>query len=71
METPITSDPAVCGGQAIFRGTRIPVHVVLEYLSAGNTIDEVLQEYPELTRDAIHAGLAYAASLARDEVLPV
>lgn len=66
----ITSDPAICGGQAIFSGTRIPVHVVLDYLSAGNTIDEVLQEHPELTREAINAGLAYAASLARDEALP-
>ena len=70
MEPTIVSDPNVCGGQAIFRGTRIPVYVVLDYLGAGNSIDKVVSEYPELTRDSILAALAYAAALARDEATP-
>ena len=46
------------------------MHAVLDFLSAGNSAEEILQEYPELTQEAILAALEYAAALARDEALP-
>ena len=65
----ITVDPAVCHGQACITGTRVMVSVVLDNLAAGLTPDEILQSYPALTREAIHAAIAYAAELARERVV--
>jgi len=59
----ITIDPKVCHGQACIRGTRIPVHLILRMLAHGDTIEDLLQEYPSLTREDILACLDYAASL--------
>ncbi len=65
------SDPKIMHGQACIRGTRIPVSVILDNLAAGVSEDEILQEYPTLTKEAIHAAIAYAAVLAREEILPL
>ncbi|MBV8544497.1 MAG: DUF433 domain-containing protein [Acidobacteria bacterium] len=65
----VTVDPSICHGQACVTGTRIPVSVVLDNLAAGVSEQEVLTSYPRLTRQAIHACIAYAADLAREEVL--
>lgn len=54
-----------------FRGTRIPVTVVLDNLAAGVTADELFENYPTLPKDAIAAALAYAADLSRDTIVPV
>ena len=63
-------DPSVCHGQACVAGTRIPVSVVLDNLAAGVSESEIIASYPRLTHDAIQACIAYAADLAREEVLP-
>jgi len=63
----IVRDPNICHGQATVRGTRIMVTVILDNLAAGHTESEILIAYPTLTREAIHAAVAYAADLARDE----
>ena len=63
----IVRDPAICHGQAVVRGTRITVSVILDALAAGMTEDEILPEYPTLTIDGIRAAAAYGADLARDE----
>lgn len=65
----ITVDPAVCHGQACFRGTRIPVSVVLDNLAAGTAREELLAQYPGLPKTAIPAALAYAADLASERVI--
>ena len=67
----ITVDPQVCHGKACFRGTRILVSVVLDNLAAGIEIDRLLSNYPSLTRESVHAALAYAADLARERVLSI
>jgi uncharacterized protein (DUF433 family) len=67
----ITIDPAICHGQACIKGTRIPVSVILDNLAAGLTEQEILSEYPTLTREGIRAAIAYAAELAREEVTPI
>jgi uncharacterized protein (DUF433 family) len=69
--TPVTSrldrisvDPEVVHGKPVIRGTRVTVQVILELLAAGESMDEVLGEYDELTRDDVLAALEYAASVA-------
>jgi len=59
-------------GKPIIKGTRITVEQILENLSASNSIDEVLVAHPHLTKDQIHAALAFAAqSLRGDEIYPI
>lgn len=64
MSNCITSDPAICHGKPRIRGLRYPVESVLEWLAGGMTIEEILEDYPDLERDDILAALAYAACLA-------
>ena len=61
----ITVEPDKRSGQPCIRGMRLTVYDVLEYLASGMTTDEVLAEYPELTRDDILACFAYAAESGR------
>lgn len=65
----ITVDPNVCHGQACVAGTRILVSVVLDNLAAGIPELEIIASYPRLTPEAIQACIAYAADLAREEVV--
>ena len=65
----IIVDPNICHGKASIKGTRIMVATVLDNLAAGLTRDEVLQSYPSLTPQAIQAVLAYAAELAREQIV--
>ena len=68
----ITSDPAVCHGQPTIRGLRYTVESVLELLSAGMTVDEVLADYPDLEREDILAALEFGARAAgRRRVVPL
>lgn len=68
-QTYITVDPHVCHGQACVAGTRILVSVVLDNLAAGVSEREILASYPRLTPEAIQACIAYAADLAREELV--
>ena len=67
----ISIDPGIFHGQACINGTRIPVHQVIRMLANGDTIDELLTEYPSITREDILSCLEYAAALAEEEVTPV
>ncbi len=69
----IVVDPKICHGKPVFRGTRILVSDVLEMLAAGMSIDEVLSEYPSLTREMILEAMALAAEVLRREriVIPI
>jgi uncharacterized protein (DUF433 family) len=58
----ITIDPAICHGKPCIRGLRYPVEVILELLSAGMTIDEILADYDDLEPADIHAVLTFATS---------
>lgn len=57
----ITVDPEVAHGKPVFKGTRIMLYLVLEMLAAGETIDDVLKAYPQLTKQAVEAALTFAA----------
>jgi uncharacterized protein (DUF433 family) len=65
----ISVNPDICHGQACITGTRIPVTVVLDNLATGISHQDILASYPRLTNDAIQACIAYAADLAREEVV--
>ncbi|WP_037042522.1 DUF433 domain-containing protein [Pseudonocardia halophobica] len=68
----ITSDPAVCHGQPTVRGLRYTVESLLELLSAGMSIDEVLEDYPDLERDDLLAALEFGAlASGRRRVVPL
>ena len=60
----IISTPEVLSGKPRIDGTRIPVALILGYLAAGNTHDEIIKEFPDLTRADIAACLDYARDLA-------
>jgi uncharacterized protein (DUF433 family) len=66
----ISIDPKICHGQACIKGTRIPVHQILHMLANGDTIEELLEEYPSITREDILACIEYAASLTEEQVVP-
>ena len=53
----IISDPNICGGEAYIKGTRIPVHVILSHLAAGESIDSILKNFHRISKDDIQACL--------------
>lgn len=65
----ITIDPNICHGKACIRGTRVMVSVILDNLAAGQRAEAILKSYPSLTPEAIQAAIAYAAELAREQVV--
>ena len=65
----ITSDPKIMFGKPVIAGTRITVEHILRCLAAGETLDDIVADYPPLTRDDISAAQAFAADhLAREDV---
>jgi uncharacterized protein (DUF433 family) len=65
----LTSDPKVCHGQMCAAGTRVMLTSILDSLAEGLTDDVILKSYPSLRREHIQAARAYAAELAREELL--
>ena len=66
----IIRDPNVCGGDPIFRGTRVTLRTVLASLAAGDAAEEILADFPTLKADDIRAAIAFAAASAEED-LPV
>jgi uncharacterized protein (DUF433 family) len=67
----ISIDARVCHGQACVKGTRIPVHQIVRMLANGDTVEDLITEYPSLSREDIMACLDYAADLAEEQVTPI
>ncbi|MBV8780071.1 MAG: DUF433 domain-containing protein [Phycisphaerae bacterium] len=65
----ITADPAVLMGKPVIKGTRISVELVLECLGRGWTIDDILRQYPHLTREGVTACVDYALDLVKSETV--
>lgn len=65
----IQSDPAVMMGKPVVAGTRITVELILEKLSAGETVDQILEAHPRLTREGVLAALSFAAQALRADVV--
>ena len=62
-ESVIVSDPEILGGTPCFRGTRVPVDSLIDYLEAGDTLDEFLNNFPSVSRDAAIVVLEEAKTL--------
>ena len=65
----ITADPAVMMGKPVITGTRITVELILERLAAGETMEQLLQSYPRLSREGISAALKFAAEAMGAEIV--
>jgi uncharacterized protein (DUF433 family) len=63
----ITVNPEICGGEACIKGTRIPVHIILSHLAAGDDYETILKNFPRLTKEDIQACLEYASYLATEK----
>lgn len=67
----IEVNPRVMIGKPVIRGTRIPVEIILEKLAADLSIEEILEDYPRLTRQDVLAALAYARGVVgSEEIVP-
>jgi uncharacterized protein (DUF433 family) len=56
----------VCSGKPCIRGTRIWVSLVLDFLASGSSMDEILEQYPQLKREDLLAAIAYGAEMSRE-----
>lgn len=65
----IESKPTVLYGKPVIKNTRIPVDLLLEKLSEGESIDGLLKSYPRLKREDIFAALAFAAEMIKNEIV--
>jgi uncharacterized protein (DUF433 family) len=70
FEDAFERNPKICGGQTVFRGTRIPLRTVLASLAAGDTFEDILLDFPTLTQQHLRAAVAFAATSAQED-LPV
>lgn len=64
-------DPQIMVGKPVIRGTRIPVDTIIHRIAEGNTAEDLIEDYPNISRQDIKAALEYAESLVRGEnVIP-
>ena len=66
----ITRDKAICGGEPIFKGTRVTLRTVLASLAGGDSVEEILADFPSLKGEDVQAAIAFAAASAEED-LPV
>jgi uncharacterized protein (DUF433 family) len=69
-EDKIIRDPQICGGEPVLRGTRVTLRTVLASLAAGDSIDDILADFPALNAEHVRAAIAFAAASAEED-LPV
>ena len=66
MANRIEIHPDICNGRPVIAGTRILVQTIMEFLGAGDSVDEVLEAYPSLEKEDVYACVQFAAKLMRD-----
>lgn len=64
----IVQEPGVCGGEPVIKGTRVTLRTLLASLSEGDSVEEILADYPTLTVEDIRAVIAFAANAAREDM---
>jgi uncharacterized protein (DUF433 family) len=67
----ITINPNVCFGKPCIRGHRIWVSLILDFLASGETVQEILADYPDLTQEDILACIAYGAEMSRERYVDI
>jgi len=68
LDDRIVRDPAILGGEPVFRGTRVPLRVVLASLADGTSVEEILAAFPTLSADDVRAAIAFAAASAEEDL---
>lgn len=66
----IAKDPKICGGEAVFRGTRVTLRTVLASLASGDSPEQIVKSFPSLTLQHVNAAIAFAAGAAQED-LPI
>ncbi len=69
-EERIVRDPKICGGEPVFKGTRVTLRTVLASLAAGDSAEEILADFPSLKAEDVQAAIAFAAASAEED-LPI
>jgi uncharacterized protein (DUF433 family) len=64
----IVRDPQICGGQPVFKGTRVILRTVLASLADGDSIEEILEAFPTLKAEDVRAAIAFAAASAEEDL---
>lgn len=64
----VTSDPGICGGQPVIRGTRVPLRTVLGSVADGDSVEEIVRSFPSLTEELVRAVISFAAASAYDDL---
>ena len=67
-ESRIVRDPQICGGEAVFRGTRVTLRTVLASLAAGDSVAGILADFPALKAEDVQAAIAFAAASAEGDM---
>ncbi len=63
----IEINPKILGGKPIFKGTRIPIYIILQMLRGGSTFEDIIHEYPKITEDDIKAALDYSVDVINQD----
>ena len=69
MNDRISINPNVCHGKPVIKGTRVLVSIILGALAGGDTIDQILEDYPNITREDIFAALQFGSDLSNFETV--
>jgi len=69
-EERIIRDSGICGGEPVFKGTRVTLRTVLASLAGGDSVEEILADFPSLKAEDVQAAIAFAAASAEED-LPV
>ena len=64
----IVRDPQICGGEAILKGTRVTLRTVLASLADGDSVEDILNDFPSLKPEDIRAAIAFAAASAEEDL---
>ena len=64
----IIRDPKICGGQPVFKGTRVTLRTVLASLAEGDSAEEIITDFPTLTAEDVRAAIAFAAASAEEDM---
>jgi uncharacterized protein (DUF433 family) len=71
MNPRIVSNPQICGGEPYVKGTRVPVHIILSHLAAGDDFETILKNFPRLNLADIRACIEFASYLATEKEMLV
>ena len=61
-------DPSICGGQPVFRGTRVTLRAILASLADGDSVEQILGSFPTLRESQVQAAIAFAAASAQEDL---